>query len=120
MYDITSYEIVSWADCRAQTAEDPAVPEVHPVLPGAAPPHNHRPRSSPSALNTQLQGRKDRVVELLSLVQISPDTLLSLVEPYYAGTKVYAITHINTPQGMQNAPIVCYGMISCFHARKGL
>ena len=28
----------------------------------------------------------------LSLVQISGDTLLSLVEPYYAGTKVYAIT----------------------------
>ena len=92
MYDITSYEIVSWADCRAQTPEDPAVPEVHPVLPGAAPPHNHRPRSSPSALNTQLQGRKDRVVELLSLVQISPDTLLSLVEPYYARAKVYVIT----------------------------
>ena len=27
----------------------------------------------------------------LSLVQIPPDTLLWLVEPYYAGTKVYAI-----------------------------
>ena len=33
----------------------------------------------------------------LSLVQISPDTVLSLVEPYYAGTKVYAITtHLKT------------------------
>ena len=28
----------------------------------------------------------------LSLVQISRDTVLSLVEPYYAGAKVYAIT----------------------------
>ena len=28
----------------------------------------------------------------LSLVQISIDTVLSLVEPYYAGAKVYAMT----------------------------
>ena len=28
----------------------------------------------------------------LSLVQSPPDTLLSLVEPYYAGAKFYAIT----------------------------
>ena len=28
----------------------------------------------------------------LSLVQINPDTVLSLVEPYFAGSEVYAIT----------------------------
>ena len=33
----------------------------------------------------------------LSLVQIHPDTVLSLVELYYAGAKVYAITtHLKT------------------------
>ena len=35
----------------------------------------------------------------LSLVQIGQDTVLSLVEPYYAGAKVKGLCHNNTPQG---------------------
>ena len=37
----------------------------------------------------------------LSLVHIQRDTLLSLVEPYYAGAKVFAIT---THRKAQNVP----------------
>ena len=38
----------------------------------------------------------------LSLVQIHPDTLLSLVEPYYAGA--ITLCHNNTPQGTNKMP----------------
>ena len=35
----------------------------------------------------------------LSLVEIRLDIVLWLVEPYYAGAKVYALTTHHTPQG---------------------
>ena len=53
----------------------------------------------------------------LSLVQINKDTLLWLVEPYYAGTKAYAIT--TTTRGILCLSVWCFGMISGLHARKG-
>ena len=85
-YEILRYS-VSGVECRAETAEDPAVPEVHPVLPGAAPPHHHRPRPSPPPLDTQLQGRKERVEHShWSRSLQSLNTLLKLVEP--SGAKV--------------------------------
>ena len=42
------------------------------------------------------------------------DTLLSLIESYCAGAKVYAITAHLT----ECLSVCCYGMISGFHARK--
>ena len=38
------------------------------------------------------QGKHSKQSGALSLVQITRDTVLSLVEPFYAGAKVYAIT----------------------------
>ena len=54
----------------------------------------------------------------LSLVVIRLDTLLSLVELYYAGTKVYAITthfmasKMSPTRGILCLSLCCYGMIS--------
>ena len=86
------YRIFSSLVFRSQTPEDPAVPEVHPVLPGSkyfhvnfhkifslpgsASPDHHWPGSSRPPLNTQLQGRHSGD---LSLVEIHSDTLLWLV-----------------------------------------
>ena len=55
-----------------------------------------------------------------------PDTVLSLVELYYAGARVYAITtHLKASKMPLLATfyalwclVVCYGMIGGFHARK--
>ena len=46
----------------------------------------------------------------LPLVQICSDTVVSLVEPYYAGAKVYAIT---THLKANKDSVCCYGMIIC-------
>ena len=70
--------------------------EVDPEVPGDV--HRHLARLPLGA--GRVQGAGTQVPQLgrpgqsgaLSLVQISPDTVLSLVEPDYAGTKVYAIT----------------------------
>ena len=51
----------------------------------------------------------------LSLVQISPDTVLSLVELYYAGTKFFAIkTHL-----VRHVTRVILGILLCSGSISG-
>ena len=48
------------------------------------------------------------------------DTVLSLVEPYYAGAKVYATTtHLKASKIPFGVLLLQYGMIGGLHARKG-